>query len=172
MDQEIWKAIKGFEKCYEVSNFGRIKSLEREIKTKDGRSYIRKEKILSSPVANTGYARVALFNGGKVREADVHRLVAETFLDNPNGYKYVNHLDENKTNNNVSNLEWCTNRHNAIYSNGKKVKRINDKGEVKLYESISSTSDDGFNSSHVGECCNKKRKSHKGYRWEFYLNEA
>ena len=96
---EIWKPIEGYEGLYEVSNLGRVKSLKR---------LHTKERILSQFLNHRGYARVNLWKENKSRKYSVHRLVAEAFIPNPDSKPQVNHIDENKTNNSVENLEWCT----------------------------------------------------------------
>lgn len=74
-----------------------------------------KEPILLSPFLRHGYERVTLWENGKKFNMSVHRLVATAFIDNPNGYDEVNHKDEDKTNNNVNNLEWCSHKYNMNY---------------------------------------------------------
>lgn len=105
---EIWKPIKGYENKYEVSNLGRVKSLERYDK------YNRHiyEKILIPKKHSGGYLRVGLSR----KDYYIHRLVAEAFIDNPNNKKYINHIDGNKTNNKVENLEWCTANENMQHA--------------------------------------------------------
>ncbi len=107
MNIEIWKDIKGFEGKYQISNFGNVKNL----------NYYRKGivKILKPIKHNSGYNAINLSFKGKNKQYLIHRLVAETFIPNPNKYEFVNHKDENKRNNKVENLEWCTKSYNAIY---------------------------------------------------------
>jgi hypothetical protein len=105
--QEIWKDIKGYEGLYQVSNLGRVKSLER-YKTNWSKKQCVKERVLKPILANTGYYMVVLSKNGITKSVLVHRLVAETFLSNPNNLEQVNHKDENKLNNNIDNLEFCT----------------------------------------------------------------
>ena len=117
--QEIWKDIPNYEGIYQISNLGRIKSLK------------GKEKILKLLIDKQGYYMVRLWENGKTKQFYIHRLVAEAFLDYKCNYKklkdeeyllfnkenlVVNHKDENKLNNNVNNLEWCTNRFNIKYT--------------------------------------------------------
>ena len=98
---EEWKSISGYEGRYQVSNLGNIRSLI-------------SNKILKPRVDKDGYLKVILYSEDKSRrEYRLHRLVAETFIPNPNDLPQVNHIDENKTNNSVSNLEWCTSKQNA-----------------------------------------------------------
>ena len=126
MKGEIWKDIEGFEGKYQVSNMSNVKSLERTVW--NGRGYYKTvpERILKARKASNGYLQVQLCKDGKVKGYLVHRLVASAFCENPEGYTEVNHLDENKTNNNADNLEWCSRSYNANYGTrnqraGKKV---------------------------------------------------
>lgn len=113
--KEIWKDIEGYEGLYQVSNLGRVKSFRGS--TKFGKP---KELILKPSLINSGYHVVTLYYGNqKKRKFQVHRLVAETFIDNPEHLPCVNHKDENKLNNCVSNLEWCTYQYNNNYGTAK-----------------------------------------------------
>lgn len=109
---EIWKSIKGYEGIYEVSNYGRIKSLSRI--TSNNRRL--KEKIINGGYYPNGYKLVCLRKNGINKNHLIHRLVAEAFILNPNNYSVVNHLDGNKKNNHVSNLEWCTQSDNLKHA--------------------------------------------------------
>lgn len=109
---EVWKDIEGYEGWYQVSNLGRIKSLERV--TIKGHI---KESIMSTPMSSKGYAHITLRGKDGSRSTHrVHRLVAQAFVPNPHGYKIVNHIDCDKSNNEASNLEWCTNQYNIKYA--------------------------------------------------------
>ena len=116
---EEWKDIKGYEGIYQVSSYGRIKSLPRG-KQFGNRYYIMKEKILSYNNNGRGYLQVCLTKDKKSKKKLVHRLVAEAFLRKIEGKEYVNHIDGNKSNNRVDNLEWCTRSENQThaYKNG------------------------------------------------------
>jgi hypothetical protein len=112
------KPIKGYEGYYEVDSFGRVFSVERMVKVNDnGRAYEKQVKArqLKQWMHNNGYKMVSLTKDGKSISYYVHRLVAEAFIDNPNRYPIINHKDEDKTNNFVENLEWCTNEYNVTY---------------------------------------------------------
>lgn len=104
MQSEIWKPVVGYEGLYEVSNTGKVRSLERI--TTVGRRGIGKE--LKQYLLPCGYLDVSLSNSGKIKHKRVHRLVADAFCENPDGKDEVNHIDGNKKNNSASNLEWVT----------------------------------------------------------------
>ena len=119
--EEIWKDILGYEGLYQISNFGRIKSLERIVFSgKWGKQKVR-EKILKNCIGTTGYLKVCLNKDCKRKNFDVHRLVGINFLENKHKLKCINHKDEDKTNNFVSNLEWCTHKYNNEY-NGRSLR--------------------------------------------------
>ena len=165
MKKEYWKPVVGYEGLYEVSNWGRVKSLK-----------FGKEKILK-PSKNKktkhGYLQVALWKNGQYKRYYVHRLVAEAFIDNPNNYKEVNHKDENKTNNVVSNLEWCDRKYNQNYGTrtekcSKKVYQYTLDGKfVKEWESIAECGRNGFNQGGICKCCNGKQKIYRGFIWRY-----
>jgi hypothetical protein len=111
-----WKPVAGYEGFYEVSSSGLVKSLSRTITCKTGRSLPVSEKLLRPGKGSHGYHGVMLCKNGEGKIHTVHRLVAEAFLENPLGLSDVNHKDENKLNNSVENLEWCTRKYNIRYS--------------------------------------------------------
>ena len=114
--QETWLDIKGYEGLYQVNNFGQVKSLDKPMFVygihHDPIATIRKGKILSPRLSDDGYEKVSLTKNKKAKNYFVHRLVALAFLPNPNHYEEVNHIDGNKRNNNVLNLEWCSHLQN------------------------------------------------------------
>ena len=116
--EESWKDIKGYEGYYQVSNFGRVKSLSREvIMNRFDCSYIIKEKIIKPCINNkNGYVYVGLHINTKLKTKSVHRLVAEAFISNPHKKKTVNHISGVKTKNEASNLEWTTYSENGLHS--------------------------------------------------------
>lgn len=120
---EIWKDIKGYENLYQISNIGRVKSLNKIVTCKNGKKFKVKGKILKLTNHKRGYKTIMLHKDGKVKLWLVHRLVGLTFIPNPNNYPQINHKDENKINNCVENLEWCTNSYNAHY--GTRIYRCN-----------------------------------------------
>ena len=167
--EEIWKDKKDYEEHYQVSNCGRIKSIK-----------FGKEKILKLIKDKDGYLQVTLCKNGIQKNYKVHRLVAEAFLPNPDNLPQVNHKDENKLNNNVDNLEWCTNEYNINYGTG--IERRSKKRSkpvlqydlnlnlIKEWISVNDAGRNGYNQVHVSECCRGKRKYHKDCIWR-YKNE-
>ena len=161
--KEIWKDKKDYEGHYQVSNFGRVKSI------KFGKEIILKQ----SKDKKTGYLHVVLCKENILKSYLVHRLVAEAFIDNPNNYKEVNHKDENKTNNVVTNLEWCDRKYNQNYGTrtekcSKKVYQYTLDGKfVKEWKSTAECGRNGFKQSSVAACCRGERKTHKGFIWKY-----
>lgn len=119
---EIWKDIIGYEGLYQISNLGSVKSLERYRAYKNGKPRHMKSKKLIPGRSKCGYYTVVLYKEGKRKTHTIHRLVAKAFIPNPNNYPYVNHIDENKTNNHISNLEWCTASYNSRH--GTRIERF------------------------------------------------
>lgn len=111
--KEIWKDIEGYEGFYQISNLGRVKSLGGWCGTAK-----RKEKIRSTSLTHDGYVKVRLIHQGKDKTMRVHRLVAEAFIANPKNKDTVNHIDGNKQNNMVSNLEWVDRTEQMIHAYG------------------------------------------------------
>ena len=114
---EIWKDIQGFEGLYQVSNMGRVKSLERRVcNHESGATRLIREHLVAPTDNGHGYKIVCLYSRRYRKNKYVHRLVAEHFLENPLEKKYVNHIDYDLTNNAASNLEWCTQLENIAHS--------------------------------------------------------
>ena len=159
---ETWKAISGYEGLYEVSDLGRVKSL----------NYNRTgmENILKPGTNHKGYLHVSLYKDGHVKTVKVHRLVAESFIPNPQGLETVNHKDEVKTNNTVTNLEWMSRADNKRYSANKPVQML-DKSTGELLATLPSTMEasriTGINQVDICICCNGKLKSAGGYIWRY-----
>lgn len=181
---EIWKPIKDYEGLYEVSNYGKIKSLPHKwVGFGKNINCKTKQKIRITKVAKTGYEQVVLFKDGTSKTFLVHRLVAEAFLPNPNNYPCINHKDENPSNNCVWNLEWCTFSYNINYGNRKekvKYKSLNGKLSKKIiqysldgdyiaeYPSISEIERvKGFNRGNISNCCNGRQKTAYGSIWKY-----
>lgn len=172
--KEIWLPVSGYEGLYEVSNFGRVKSL--------GNDNSRKTKILIPCEEVGGYLKVCLCKNGKGKTFRIHRIVAEAFLPNWCDFQQVNHIDEDKTNNHVNNLEWCDRKYNINHgtrnervaeknTNGKLSKivlQLTKTGElVREWPSTQEAERNGFNHGHIVSCCSGKLKSYKGYIWKY-----
>lgn len=117
--KEIWKDIADYEGYYQVSNLGNVRSCDRKIYSKNGNPLtpytIRKSQIIR-PNTSGLYNQVGLHKDGHMKNCTVHRLVAETFIENPRSVRYVNHIDGNKKNNHVDNLEWVTHSENKKHA--------------------------------------------------------
>lgn len=152
---EEWKDIEGFENQYAVSTKGRVRNL------KNG-------KILAGSYGNDGYRFVRL----KGKHHSIHRLVALAFLDNPNNLPQVNHIDEKKDNNDVSNLEWCSASYNVNYSSHKcscKVKQIDKNGNlIMIWNSLSQIEHElGYKSGSISNVCKGMRRYVYGFKWQY-----
>ena len=112
-----WKDIVGYEGHYQVSNTGKIRSVDRYIKDRRLGKRFAKGYILKPELSKNGYLYVNLNKDGKIKHCTVHRIVAQAFIPNPYNLPCVNHKDENRGNNNADNLEWITNIGNLKYSN-------------------------------------------------------
>lgn len=124
MNKEEWKPIKDYEDLYEVSNTGKVRSLSRKVIVKNKYGAISTRPTIAKelkPQLRGSYYMVWLCKNGKPKQYYIHRLVAETFLNNIDNLRDINHKDENKLNNNVSNLEFCTHKYNMNYGNRNKI---------------------------------------------------
>ena len=132
---EDWKAVTGYEERYEVSSFGRVRAMERlVVRPGPTGNMKRKEKMLRLQKTPKGYFRVSLSKGGKSKNFMVHRLVADAFLTNPNSLPEVNHLDGDKKNNRVGNLEWVTTSQNQLHAYKTELKHAKVKYFVQCVE--------------------------------------
>ena len=123
MIKEVWKDIPEYEGLYQISNYGRVKSLNYRT--------LGKEEILKQSVDSLGYCRVGLHNNREVKTFMVHRLVAKCFLEPIEGKDIVNHKDQNPSNNRVENLEFCTQQYNVTYNDAHIQRGINNRGKYK-----------------------------------------
>lgn len=172
---EIWRPIKGYEGLYEISNYGRVKSLK-----------CHKERLRTPTKRNKDYLGVSLCKNGKQETKLVHRLVAEAFIPNPDNLPCVNHKDENPTNNVIDNIEWCSYKYNDLYGTRnerilqtKKMKKCCNAekpvlqytldGEfVAEYKSILDAARLTSTSKQIiSYCCNNQIKKRKGFIWKF-----
>ncbi len=176
-EQEIWRDILGYEGLYQVSNLGRIKSLKRKCKTAKGFRNVP-EKICSSTLDTYGYPIICLHKNGKKKTKTIHRLVGEAFIENPLNLPQINHIDEDKTNNCVNNLEWCNAKYNNTHgTRNERIKKAQQRAVIQLdmngnfiktwngaNEIMRVT---GMHQSAITRCCNQKRNYAYGYRWKY-----
>lgn len=182
MINEKWKDIFDYEGLYQVSNLGRVRSITHaRINGKQkNHTCISKGKLLSPGKDSNGYMVVVLSKNGKRKSCRVHRLVAETFLNNKNNYKCVNHKDENKENNVVDNLEWCSYKYNNGYgtrpkniskANSISVNQYDKEGNfIRQWDSIINA-EKVLNikraSVNISACCKHKKNTAYGYMWRY-----
>lgn len=180
--QEIWKDIKNYEGYYQVSNLGNVKSLSRKI----GNKYYKSKMLKKSD--NRGYLQVQLWKHSNMKWSLIHRLVAEAFIPNPEHKLQVNHIDGNKSNNEVSNLEWVSRSENQLHSYhvlktkpsmkgrfGKthvravKVNQFDKNGNfIKTWDSIIEASKKvGIPACCITNCAKLRRKSAGNFIWEY-----
>ena len=191
---EKWKVIPGTNCMYWVSNEGRVKSVYKYSDRK-GRRTGTKEHILKPSENSMGYLRVSIRINGIAQRCFVHRLVADAFIPKDEGKNIVNHKDFNPHNNAAENLEWVTEYENYRYSfdrgrfkrtdewkrhlketldtcMGKSVIGVNiQTGETRFYRALNDCKRDGFTTSNVSQCCNRKRTKYAGYTWRFAASE-
>lgn len=183
MNKEIWKDVEGYPN-YQVSNMGRVKSLNY--------NHTKKEKILKPHKATNSYLMVQLFNNDTYKFKLIHRLVAETFISNPENKPCVDHINTDKTDNRVENLRWVThkeNSNNPISKNNMAVNatkpmlgikskdnplsipilQLSKKGTPIMlwYCGLDILRKIGINNRNVSLCCKGKRKTAGGYRWQY-----
>lgn len=191
--KEQWKDIPDYENYYQVSSLGRIRSLDRVITRKNKVAQTLKGQIKSNVINDNGYLTINLYKEGFAKCFKIHRLIALAFIKNPSGYSCVNHVDGIKTNNSISNLEWCSHAQNnkhaydsglrsapktaqagACHGNYKsdiKATEINT-GKVIILKGSADMENKGFSNQRVYKCANGQGKTHKGYTFERVSHES
>lgn len=168
--QEEWRPVPEYIGLYEVSNFGRVRSLDRW-KDNGAGGFIQKGRILKVIKQKEGYIKINLYKNKIIKTCLVHRLVYEAFNgEMPEGME-VNHINEIKTDNSLWNLNLMTPKENNNY--GKRIEKCSypvlqltlDDKLVKEWPSAMETGRNGFNQKAVSDCCNGRRKTHKGFKW-------
>ena len=177
---EEWKDIKGYEGFYQVSSLGRVRSVERIVKVGDF-FVTRRSKIRKLNKRPNGYYGLLLSRDDTNVNFSIHRLVAEAFIPNPLCLPQINHKNENKADNRVENLEWCTAKYNSNYGTrkervmqnnkrmqGKKIVCMDVNGNIlQHYPSVQSVKKNGHNVALVHACCTGARHTHHGLYWKF-----
>lgn len=189
MEKEIWKDIPGWEGYYQASNLGRIRSLDRyeEFMNNNGKisTRLRKGRVMKQTIVQNGYCVVTLCGKRKY----VHRIIAETFIPNPDNLPYINHKSEIKTENSAENLEWCDPKYNVNYGSGKEKNSKKQKNSpmkslvveqytidgklVKVWPSLHEIRRVLNKSiSYVQACCRNKAHTAYGFVWKYKEKEA
>lgn len=180
---EEWLPIENYEDLYQVSNWGRVKSLNYR--------HTNQEQILKQINDKDGYQQIRLYKDGKGKTFKVHRLVAMAFIQNPNNYTEINHKDECKTNNRIDNLEWCNRKYNVNFGtrnercsgenhpmfgnfgkkhpSAKQIIQLTLNGEVvrKWDSAMDVKRELGYNQGNISSCCRGEHKSAYNYKWQF-----
>lgn len=170
---EIWKDVVGYEGLYQVSNLGRVRGVDRF----DAMGRKHDGIVLRQAYTRGNYLVVGLCKNGIKKLFRVNRLVAIAFIDNPNNYPQVGHLDDNKENNTVNNLYWTTSQENNTHNNkhikiARKIKKAicGFRGsECCFFESSIDAGKHGFNSSAIRNCLTGRSSKHKGYAWQYVV---
>lgn len=173
---EIWREIKNFEGLYQVSNYGRVKSLARTVKGLFDSVIYKEEQLLKLQKYPNGYNYVGLCKNGVVKNYLVHRLVAEAFIENSNNLPQVNHINECITDNRAENLEWVSAKTNANW--GTRNNRVAEKHSISILQ-LSVNGDImkewdsgaevekvlGYKRTNICACCKGKAKTAYGFKW-------
>lgn len=185
--KEIWKDIRNYEGLYQVSNLGRVRSLDRTITYMNGRKRFVKGTILTPAYDTRKYLFVGLSNNGIKHYFRINRLVAEAFIPNQLNLSQVNHKDENKDNNSVENLEWCDSKYNCNYGTRNKRVSKSKKGiyNTKISKSVLQINPNtyeiikefpslreierelGYSPGNISSCCNGNYKIAYGFKWAY-----
>lgn len=193
-ENEIWKDIPGYEGLYQVSNLGRVKSYDMKVSHNHGGVAIRKGRVLKQVITKWGYNLVSLCKNGTKKQLSVHRIVANSFLENKELKPQVNHKNGIKTDNSLDNLEWCTSFENmqhavktklyvvksgkqshmfgktGFQSNvSKRIIQYNLNGEIiRIHGSIKQAAlEINGCSSSISLCCRGKIKTSSNYKWSY-----
>lgn len=183
MEYEVWKTIEEYP-YYEVSSFGRVRSIDRIIVDSWGRKYFKKGQLIKieKQQTNMNYTQlmVVVYDvDGKPHRVIVARLVAKTFIPNPNNYPQVNHIDEDSTNNHVDNLEWCTALYNINYGETIQRRSKTRSRAIDVYDldgnyldtcesAVEASKKYDVSRPSISECCHNKKESVKDLIFKFH----
>lgn len=178
---EEWRDVVGWEGYYQVSNLGRVRSLDRKAVNSAGVMHHTKGKILSSSKVGHSYNKTIFSANGRKETPRICRLVATAFIPNPDNLPQVNHKDENTGNDCADNLEWCDSKYNMNYGTATKRRGLKTRKSVNQYsldgtfihcwDSIKDAEKHtGVYHSHISACCKGKLKTSGGFKWEYADN--
>lgn len=183
-EQEQWKPVLGFEGLYEVSNYGSVRSLGIMFRAGYGQLVPKYGRVLAKIKMPNGYLKAHMWRNKKGLLKSIHRIVAEAFIPNPDNKPFVNHINGNKSDNRIQNLEWCTARENSIHARSlgliarrpvevpsafKAVLQTDLNGNVICeYESIkAAASVTGIPNSNIVACLKGRIRRTRTYRWKY-----
>lgn len=194
-NNETWRDIPEYNGRYQASNSGRVRSTDKVVLKSNGTSELYKGKILKPFASTGGYLYVTIAKEqNKFYPVRLHRIIAKTFIPNPYGFSQINHINEDKTDNRVENLEWCTGKYNMNYghridkfsssmrNNPSLSKEVNQydldgnylRSFLSAAKAARSLNLNNIAAGRIGQCCRhlfKKGNSAYGYLWEFSTND-
>lgn len=184
--EEIWKDVAGYENIYQISNFGRVKSIDRLANHVNGMRFVS-GRILK-PNTCQSYLNVSLSKNGKMKRFTIHRLVAVAFISNPNNLPQINHIDGDKLNNNFANLEWCSASDNQKHAYKIKLKKSANLGKFgkehhlsraisqydiygnlvnKFFSTREANRETLINQGSIAACARGERRTAGGFIWQY-----